>query len=1238
MKQLFSFSIFLIIVSNSLVFGQRKIEKAIQAYFESHHIALGLEQHDLKNWRITDNYVSSKTKIRHVHIVQTIHGIDIQNGVANITLNGNDSIVNVASRLVGQLKSKFNGDTKPSINSKDALTNAAKYLNIIGEAGVVLKSIKRKSFTYDKGSLSNEDIQVNLKLWENGKSIRLVWVVSILEKNKNHWWQVFIDAEDGQELNRIDWATSCNLHSSESHKLNSNYCTSQLLAPAPAPPPGFDQYNVFALPVESPNHGPRSLEIGPSNAIASPFGWHDDNGVVGEEYTITQGNNVFAYEDVDNDNLPGLSADGGASLNFDFALNLNQQPVNYQNVAITNLFYTCNRIHDILYQYGFDEQSGNFQTNNYGNGGAELDNVLAEAQDGGGSNNANFMTPPDGQNPTMQMYLWAGASGGGNILTVNSPTGIAGVYFATEAGFGPGLPATPLTGNLVLVNDATTPFDDGCQTLTNAAAINGNIAVIIRGTCSFTAKVEAAQNAGAIAVIVVNNTSGTPTAMGGTSAIITIPSVMISNVDGALIMAAMSGTVNVTLNQTAFNYDIDGDFDNGVVVHEYGHGISTRLTGGPSNSDCLNNDEQMGEGWSDFFSCMLTMDLSVLNPVNRPMGTYANFELPSGNGIRNVPYDTSFLVNDYTYADVADAGNISLPHGIGFVWATMLWDLNWALIDQYGFDANIETGTGGNNIALQLVVEGLKLQPCSPGFVDGRDAILLADELLYGGANKCLIWKVFAKRGLGYSADQGSSSSRSDQVEAFNLPPICLNPIVPPIANFNANQYTTCTGEIVFEDLSTNIPQEWLWDFGDGTTDNAQNPTHVYSDPGFYTVTLTVTNTLGNDSQVMNNFIEVTSLLDPSVVNGAGCPQDSILLTASGTNSIHWSDLSGNLLAIGNTYYAPASNVSTSFYATNAIDYPTYNVGPLDWTIGTAANHNNDFIGAINFNASTEITIISAWVNSSEIGPRIIRMWDQHNSLGNVIQTITVDIPFIGPGRINLGFNVPGAGQYSIGLDSANLYRNNAGAVYPYTIPGLISIVGSPASSVDFYYYFYDVEVSKASCLSNPVMVTATVDTIDFSWNINSLTVDFTDLTPIASSWSWDFGDGTVSNLQNPTHTYSQNGIYTVTLLINGGPCYYAQDVNIGAVSIAEINKSNLTFSLFPNPTSNETKLVLNKDLTDDANVLVYSFDGKLIDQIDVPKGTNEMTIPCNSLAPQMYFIILETEEGQFREKLVVEK
>jgi len=104
----------------------------------------------------------------------------------------------------------------------------------------------------------------------------------------------------------------------------------------------------------------------------------------------------------------------------------------------------------------------------------------------------------------------------------------------------------------------------------------------------------------------------------------------------------------------------------------------------------------------------------------------------------------------------------------------MIWEMTWMPIDQYGSDPNLETGTGGNNIAMRLVMDGMALLRCNPGMVDGRDAIIQADSVNFGGIHTCLIWQAFAKRGLGFSADQGGRNSRTDGSEAFDIPPFCI--------------------------------------------------------------------------------------------------------------------------------------------------------------------------------------------------------------------------------------------------------------------------------------------------------------------------------------------------------------------------------------------------------------------------------------------------------------------------------
>jgi len=190
----------------------------------------------------------------------------------------------------------------------------------------------------------------------------------------------------------------------------------------------------------------------------------------------------------------------------------------------------------------------------------------------------------------------------------------------------------------------------------------------------------------------------------------------------------------------------------------------------------------MGEGWSDWFALMVTMRATDLRSDARGVATFAISQGVNGSGIRPGRYSPDFFVNSFTYSSTNNEGSISVPHGIGFVWATILWDLTWAYIDKYGFDEDIFNGTGGNNKVMQLVIDGLKLQPCSPGFVDGRDAILAADMALTGGEDQCMIWETFARRGLGFNASQGLTTSRTDQVQDFNEPPISD----PSLANCNS--------------------------------------------------------------------------------------------------------------------------------------------------------------------------------------------------------------------------------------------------------------------------------------------------------------------------------------------------------------------------------------------------------------------------------------------------------------------
>jgi hypothetical protein len=497
----------------------------------------------------------------------------------------------------------------------------------------------------------------------------------------------------------------------------------------------FDAYNIF---VEDPGTGSQQVVPGPGTGNAqSPVGWL----FAGTQNSIDiAGNNVEAYLDANGDNQP--DAGGAAVTNGEFLtpVNLAAQPTTPGNseVAVQNLFYLNNVVHDILHQHGFTEAAGNFQQSNFGLGGRGRDSVRAEAQDGDGTDNANFATPPDGRKPRMQMFLWSG-DGPTFQVVVNSP--ISDSYGAAGAQFGPEPTAVGITGDVVLVNDGVDTVSDGCEGA--QAAVNNKIALIDRGNCDFTVKVLNAQRAGAIAVIVANNQGGDEIdTMGGVSRRIQIAAVMISQNDGAELkgLAAPNATVREHPEPPLM---LDGSLDSDIVYHEYGHGLTWRMIGGMSGPLA----GAIGEGASDGLSMLINGDDVV--------GEYSS---SNPNGIRRDPY------TDYprTYADVTG----DEVHDDGEIYAAIIWRL-------------IELFTqSGVPIAtlFDYFVDGMNFTPSTPAYEDMRDGILQSVANSSSG-HDCLVWQAFAAFGVGEGADGTVNGSTVTITESFAVPAgVCTIP------------------------------------------------------------------------------------------------------------------------------------------------------------------------------------------------------------------------------------------------------------------------------------------------------------------------------------------------------------------------------------------------------------------------------------------------------------------------------
>ena len=632
---------------------------AAVSYLERNADRLGLTHSDVENFEVTKTYTTDHNGVTHVYLQQTYQGLPVIDSTITVNVMPDGSILSAYSSFVSDVAS-LNLSTTPTLTTSEAFAGLGLELaealandphghggNFVGEIGDgTQQDGPQNSLT--QGTEEQPDEITPLRLMHNAAmpdrlqwaktddgGLSLVWTINVQTVDVLGWYDSSVDATTGELLNNVSWIS----HAS---------------------------YNVINYNEEAPLYAPRTIEVDPQDTTASPFGWHDTNGVAGPEFTDTRGNNVFAQGARDDDPLfdllfggnlgTGPRPNGGASLDFNSPFDDTQAPSTYLDAATTNLFYTNNILHDIHYQYGFDEASGNFQVNNYGNGGLGNDAVNANAQSGanlpaGGftRNNAFMATPPDGQSPIMAMFEW-------------------NLDFST---FNPINPAR------------------------------------------------------------------------------------------------------------------DSDFENGIIIHEYGHGVSNRLTDRSGNADGLQAIQSggMGEGWSDWWALMFTQQAGDLPGDARPIGNYVQAQSASGPGIRRFPYSFDLQVSPLTFT-AFNADPIREVHNTGELWAQSLWDMNWLLINGistpdcegnvtpgYGFDPDLYNGTGGNNLALQLVMDGLKLQPANPSFVQSRDAILQADLVNNGGVNSRQIWTAFARRGLGYSATAGADGNTINITTAFDLPP-----------------------------------------------------------------------------------------------------------------------------------------------------------------------------------------------------------------------------------------------------------------------------------------------------------------------------------------------------------------------------------------------------------------------------------------------------------------------------------
>lgn len=606
-----------------------KAEEIVHAYVAANSRDYCLAVSDLAplNAYLSRDFTTARNGMRSLTYQQMHNGIDIYGATFAVNLTRHGEIINVASRAL-HMPSVRVRECDRRLSAPDAVAKAAQSL------GAAL-SRKPDLLSEQEGLNEMQELGGSPELNDSAcaklvyfpvdlTSLVLAWDVVLSVRGNPETHHMILDADSGEQL--FDQSLTWGMESASYKVFTSD-------SPSPFSP-GQD-----APTNDLPPTVPRTLvSLTAFETNASPGGWIPDGA------NETQGNNVDAYADRNDDNLPDDARPQGNPYRvFDFSLDLASEPADYLAASIAQAFYAGNVFHDRLYLLGFDEAAGNFQQDNYGRGGTGYDPVRIEIQDGAslrdGShvNNANFTVFSDGHPGRLQAFVW----------------------------------------------NRSTP-------------------------------------------------------------------------------------------------DRDAALDTEVIYHELAHGVSSRLIG---DGFGLSGTQSRGlaEGWSDFIAMSLLSQEGDNTCGCYPFGGYVAARNGYANnyyyGIRRFPYSTDTDKAPQTFADT-DVTQIdfdpAIPvnphvssaadeyHRVGEIWCLALWECRAHLLDWYGF--------AGNELMLQLLVDGMKLTPSAPTFIQARDAILQADLVNNGGIHRLALWRGFAKRGLGFSATAPVSSTTLGVQEAFDLP------------------------------------------------------------------------------------------------------------------------------------------------------------------------------------------------------------------------------------------------------------------------------------------------------------------------------------------------------------------------------------------------------------------------------------------------------------------------------------
>lgn len=357
------------------------VAQAATGFLASHHDLFQLDAADAASFVVTRVDAEPERNMSHVTLQRTFNGIPVFQGAITIHMDGSNGVF----RALGDEFYRIAAPTNRMMLSPDEAALAAGRalgvsLSLSQAPAEAQGAVFTSPGTLDPVKVDPQIVQVAAE--DNRFAYRVL--VSWLDDQKQQQYQLaLVDAQDGSLLGNYSLV---------------NTFTGKV-------------FNVNAQPTATLATDTRTEQSFDGDPTASPLGWVTTPG------NKTIGNNAVAATDLNADNTVGTNETQPTAVNnaFDFPFDPTVDASNFKPAAVANAFFLVNDYHDRTYKLGFTEAAGNFQTNNNGKGGVANDPVNVDAQDGSGTNNANFSTPPDGSRPRMQMFLFNLKNGAGGV-------------------------------------------------------------------------------------------------------------------------------------------------------------------------------------------------------------------------------------------------------------------------------------------------------------------------------------------------------------------------------------------------------------------------------------------------------------------------------------------------------------------------------------------------------------------------------------------------------------------------------------------------------------------------------------------------------------------------------------------------------------------------------------------------------------------------------------------------------